>query len=65
MEGQAVKGKGFTLMELSIVLCLILLAITVSVVVYSGSRGAAMRTICLSNLSNLGLAMQIDRKSVV
>ena len=53
------KGKGFTLMELSIVLCLIALAIAASIVVYAGARGSAKRTICLSNLSNLGLAIQM------
>jgi len=54
-----VKGKGFTLMELSVVLCLIALAIAASIMVYAGSRGAAKRTICLNNLKNLGLAMQM------
>jgi len=54
-----VKAKGFTLMELSIVLCLIALAIGASIVVYAGARGSAKRTICLSNLKGLGVAMQM------
>ncbi|UCC69536.1 MAG: DUF1559 domain-containing protein [Armatimonadota bacterium] len=53
------KVKGFTLMELSIVLCLIALAIAASIVVYAGARGSARRTICLSNLKSLGMAMQM------
>lgn len=53
------RRKGFTLMELSIALCLIVLGLTAFVVVYSGSRGSARRAICLSNLRNLGVALQL------
>lgn len=53
------KAKGFTLMELTISLCLIVLALTAFVLVYAGGRQSATRAICLSNLKNLGVALQL------
>jgi prepilin-type processing-associated H-X9-DG protein len=46
-------------MELSIALCLVVLTLSAFVVVYTGTRGSAKRTICLNNLRNLGLALQL------
>jgi len=54
-----VKRRGFTLMELSIVTCLIVIAFVAMALVFAGGRHAAKRTICLSNLSNLGVAFQM------
>lgn len=53
------KTKGFTLMELTIALSLIVLALTAVTIVYSGSRGSAKRAICLNNLRNLGLSLHL------
>lgn len=46
-------------MELTISLCLIVLALTAFVLVYAGGRQSGTRTVCLNNLMNLGLALQL------
>jgi prepilin-type N-terminal cleavage/methylation domain-containing protein/prepilin-type processing-associated H-X9-DG protein len=53
------RRRGFTLLELCIVFTLIAIALTATLVVYAGGRHASKRTVCLSNLRNIGLALQL------
>lgn len=55
----AVRRRGFTLAELSMVLLLIALASAVVVTVYARARSLSKRTLCLNNVRNVGIALHM------
>ena len=55
----AVRRRGFTLAELSMVLLLIALASAVVLTVYARARSLSKRTLCLNNVRNVGIALHM------
>lgn len=55
------RGRGFTLTELLVVVAIIALLMAILLPVYTLARRAAQRTVCISNLRQIGLAVRMYR----
>lgn len=58
------KRAGFTVVEIMVALCIIIVISSISYSVFAGARKRANRTNCMSHLRQLGLAVSLYRDEV-
>lgn len=56
------RRRGFTLVELLVSIAIITLLAALLFPVFAAARGAARRTVCISNMRQIGLALQMYRQ---